>query len=517
MLWGDQGDGTFRNPILPADFSDIDCIRVGEKFYAITSTFQYSPGMTVIESTDLVNWEIVGNAVADLRQIGPELNYDRMNRPGAGIWAGAIRHHAGKFRVYFGTPNEGFFMTTAAKPEGPWEPLTKLLDAPGWDDCCPFWDDDGQAWFIGSHFALDPANGKKYNIHLWKMTPDGKALVEGSDRIIYQAAGSEANKLFKHGDTYFHYFSEIRRGQRVPMMGSAKSITGPYEYRQLMHVNSRTDLGPNQGGILSDTRGKWWFFTHHGTGHWEGRAASLLPVTWVDGWPIPGRIGADGIGNMMWSHEKPYPATKRRIPRRSDDFSADVLAPQWQWHYQPKDGSWSLTERPGFMRLHALRPLARDHIGKVGNLLTQRAWCVPGNQATAVIDLSGMVDGQQAGLVAHSPKVQGGIAVLREKGRSRMFFRRNDGIHTPGADLAAGQTTLHLRMEWGTDAVCRFSYSNDGTGFTPLGDVVAFPNPYTQYRGGRVGIYTYHPAGKGGHVDIDRFDYTITGPGGSQE
>ena len=119
--WGDQGDGTYVNPILPADFSDIDAIRVGTDFYAISSTFQYSPGVVILHSKDLVNWNILGHAVSDITQIGPDLNWDRMDRYGTGVWAGSLRYHAGKFWIYFDTPDEGFFMTTATNPAGPWD------------------------------------------------------------------------------------------------------------------------------------------------------------------------------------------------------------------------------------------------------------------------------------------------------------------------------------------------------------------------------------------------------------
>jgi beta-xylosidase len=161
--WGDQGNGTFRNPVLPADYSDIDAIRVGSDYYAISSTFQFSPGMVVLHSRDLVNWRILSHAVADLTQIGPEMNWDRMDRYGRGIWAGAIRQHAGKFWIYFGTPDEGYFVTTATNAAGPWEPLTCVMRAPGWDDCCPFWDDDGQGYLVGTcfkdNYIKNPANG----------------------------------------------------------------------------------------------------------------------------------------------------------------------------------------------------------------------------------------------------------------------------------------------------------------------------------------------------------------------
>jgi beta-xylosidase len=136
--WGDQGDGTYANPVLPGDFSDLDAIRVGRDYYAISSTFQYSPGVVVLHSKDLVNWRIAGHVVDDLTRISPELNWDKMNRNGRGIWAGSIRYHAARFWVYFGTPDEGFFMSTAAHPAGPWTPMKALGPSAGWDDPCPF-------------------------------------------------------------------------------------------------------------------------------------------------------------------------------------------------------------------------------------------------------------------------------------------------------------------------------------------------------------------------------------------
>jgi beta-xylosidase len=142
--WGDQGDGTYANPVLPGDFSDWDCIRVGNDYYGITSTFGYSPGVAVLHSKDLVNWRTLGGAVGDLTQIGPALNWDQMNRYGRGVWAGAIRYHAGRYWVYFNTPDEGFFMTSAPSPSGPWDPLTAVWRTSGWDDPCPFWVDAGQ-------------------------------------------------------------------------------------------------------------------------------------------------------------------------------------------------------------------------------------------------------------------------------------------------------------------------------------------------------------------------------------
>ncbi|HZL77257.1 MAG TPA: glycoside hydrolase 43 family protein, partial [Candidatus Limnocylindrales bacterium] len=194
--WGDQGDGTYNNPVIPADYSDIDCIRVGADYYAISSTFQFSPGVVILHSKDLVNWKILGHVVTNLNQMGPELNWDRMNRYDKGVWAGAIRYYDKKFWVYFGTPDEGYFMSTATNPAGPWTALHPVLPEAGWDDCCPFWDDDGQGYLVGSNFR------DGYKIHLWKLTPDGRNLIKESDRVIHQSKGSEANKLYKINGLY---------------------------------------------------------------------------------------------------------------------------------------------------------------------------------------------------------------------------------------------------------------------------------------------------------------------------
>jgi beta-xylosidase len=125
--------------------------------------------MVVLHSKDLVNWEIIGHVVDDLSRLDPELNWDEMNRPGRGIWAGSIRYHAGKYWVYFGTPDQGFFVSTAANPAGPWKPVKAVWRAAGWDDPCPFWDDDGQGYLVGTHFVPEMPSGTTYNIHLFKM------------------------------------------------------------------------------------------------------------------------------------------------------------------------------------------------------------------------------------------------------------------------------------------------------------------------------------------------------------
>jgi beta-xylosidase len=317
--WGDQGDGTYCNPVLPGDYSDIDAIRVGSDYYAISSTFQYSPGVVVLHSKDLVNWEILGHVIDDITVMTPELNWDKINRYGKGVWAGSIRYYKSKFWVYFGTLDDGFFMSSATNPSGPWEPLHPFWKVTGWDDCCSFCDDDGQLYFIATNFALDPKTDKKYNIHLFKMTPNGKSLIMDSDSIIHQSKGSEANKLYKINGMYYHYYSEVNKEGRVIMMERSENIYGPWKKKQLNHVDKKKDREPNQGSLIQKESSDWWFFTHHGSGgNWDGRVASLLPVTWVNGWPIIGEVGSDTIGNMVWCEKKPI-ETSAHLNIQTDD------------------------------------------------------------------------------------------------------------------------------------------------------------------------------------------------------
>jgi beta-xylosidase len=494
--WGDQGDGTYRNPVLPSDYSDLDCIRVGSDYYAISSTFQYSPGVVILHSKDLVNWRILGHVIDDVTQIGPELNWDRMNRYGRGVWAGAIRHHDGRFWVYFGTPEEGYFMSTATNAAGPWEPLHCVMKEAGWDDCCPFWDDDGQGYFVGTHFK------DGYKTWLFKLTADGRDLVPGWRMLLNEGAGREANKLYKINGTYYHFYSEHKTGVgRYVMMQRATNIAGPYTgKRQLSHAQPEAHE-PNQGGLVQAEQGGWFFFTHHGGGDWEGRPASLLPVTWVEGWPVLGKVGNDGVGRMVWSDRKPVPDTPIVTPQTDDDFNGPKLGVQWEWNYQPRAGKWSLTERSGFLRLHAFRPLERDNLKKAGNTLTQRALRTSTNVVTLALDLSGMTNGQVAGL-CHYSKDYSTIAVRRTNDTLALESARNRNI-TNGPVLTAPK--LWLRSMWGLDGKSSYAYSTNGISFTPFGE--SYQLGWGDYRGDRIGIFTYNNDAEAGHVDIDSFTY----------
>ena len=494
--WGDQGDGTFFNPIIPADYSDIDCIRVGDDYYAISSTFQFSPGMTLLHSKDLVNWEIVTNIVEDLTSIGPELNWTNMNRYGRGIWAGTLRHHDGRFYLFFGTPDEGFFTTSSPTPEGPWEPLTSLLPEAGWDDCTAMWDDDGRAYFIGTNFA------DGYKTYLFEMASDAKSIDFSSRLLVNEGNRREASKILKKDSSYYLIFSEYKGHGRYVMAKRASSITGPYdEERQLMYPCVE-DYEPNQGGIVEGKDGKWYFLTHHGKGDWSGRIVSLLPVEWKDGWPLMGKITADdSIGKMSWDGTIPAVGGNGCRIATTDHFDGKEISPQWQWNYQPREDKYSLTERPGWLRLKAFRPLKPNNLKSAGNTLTQRSFRTPSNTVTTKLDISGMADGQRCGL-CHFSISNAGIGIVAEGDRRNIEYRENDSIsHLSPVDT----DDIWLRTEWGLDGIATFSYSLDGHEF------ISFGSPYQMrwghYRGDRIGIYCFNDNSDSGYVDVDYLIY----------
>ena len=497
VRWGDQGDGTYANPVLPGDYSDIDCIRVGRDYYAVSSTFQYSPSMVILHSVDLVNWRILGHVVDDLTKISPEMNWDKMNRYGRGIWAGAIRFHNDRFWVYFGDPDKGYFVSTAKHVEGPWAPPHRLLNAKGWDDCCPFWDEDGQGYLIGTHFS------DGYKIHLFKMSEDGKQLIKGSDKIMYQSKGSEANKLYKINGVYYHLFSEIRKGARVIMMERSKHLWGPYEGPRQLSAAQKQYHEPNQGALIQAVNGNWYFLTHHGTGgDWAGRILSLLPVHWLYGWPIIGEAGPDRIGRMVWRDRKPAASVNRVIPQTDDGFNEKQLPPQWEWNYQPRSDYWSLAERSGWLRLYAFRPLERGNLLKAGNTLTQRSYRTSGNEVIVKMDISGMADGQKAGLAHYGFPDYATIGITCNRGIRQLAFTDREGKLT---GPVVKRNLVWLKSTWGLDGISAYAYSLDGSNFVSLGKKYLLK--WGAYRGDRIAIYNYNDNADKGYVDIDYFHY----------
>ncbi|MGY4773448.1 family 43 glycosylhydrolase [Kribbella sp. CWNU-51] len=493
--WGHLGTGLYANPVLPGDYSDPDVIRVGDDYWMVSSTFQYSPGMAVLHSRDLVSWRHVGAAVPDVAVLGPEYRWDRMGRYNLGIYAGSLRHHLGRYWLHFTTLGEGIFVTTAEHPAGSWSPLHRLSDETGWDDPCPLWDDDGRAWLVAS----SPGRGA-WVTWLIPMSPDGRSIDLASKTVIDDWHTSEGNKIYKLDGQYFVLHNEVRGdGNRVLVIMRAASLNGPWDKRLLLQgLGADREREPNQGALVDHPDGSWSLVTHHGRGGYaDGRPVSVLPVRWIDGWPVAG--DADAPGRMTWHARSPVSTTPPVDLALDDDFGADGLAPDWEWNHAPRPGSWVLADG---LVLHGSRSLRPHDLRAVPSTLTRRLLGTAGATAAVRLHTDDFADHQTAGLGVLCRR-SSAITLTRDGDRFRVATMGD--TDATGPSVETGPIWLQLTVD-GRDYVT-YSYSLDGTTFDPLGntDVAS----WSDYRGARIALFSTARTDNAGAARFDSFRYRI--------
>ena len=321
VSWGDQGNGTYINPLLNADYSDPDVIRVGDKYYMVASEFNYM-GIQMLESEDLVNWQIISQVYDHFE------GFDTVNRYAKGSWAPALVYHNGRYYVYFCTPDEGLFMSSATDPRGPWEPLCCVKNIKGWEDPCPFWDEDGRAYLGHSKVGAGP-------IIIHKMSDDGKQLLDDG-LTVYSGPVAEGTKFQKREGWYYLVIPEGGVGTGWQTVLRSKNIYGPYEKKVVLEQGITTINGPHQGNIVDTPNGQWWLFHFQDTPG-LGRVVHLQPVRWTDGWPMAGTdLNMNGIGEPVYVWQKPATgkALTPSLPQHSDEFTGDIIT----WKGQRQDG-----------------------------------------------------------------------------------------------------------------------------------------------------------------------------------
>lgn len=493
--WGDQGDGTYKNPILNADYSDPDAIRVGDDFYMVCSEIHYM-GIPVLHSKDLVNWTIVGRVYRRL-DISPD--YDTITAYSRGSWAPSIRYHDGKFWVFFCTITEGLCVSTAADPAGPWSPVKVVQAAQGWEDPCPFWDDDGQAYLVRGAQGAGP-------IIIHKMSPDGYAILDDG-MTVYTGPVAEGPKVHKRNGYYYIWIPEggVEVGWQTVLR--SRDIYGPYESKRVLEQGSTNINGPHQGAWVELANGESWFIHFQYVGH-LGRICHLQPMTWQDDWPVIGvESDGNGVGEPVSQCKKPgfgraYPIT---APATSDSFDTPELGLQWAWNHNPHDDNWSLTERPGFFRIHAEQA---EDIWKAPNMPTQKLMGNEG-EATVTLDTTGMADGQRAGLCHFSDRYAW-IGIIKAGDVCRVCVDNNGEI-TEGPVVSSPRITLKTIILPTGEAT--LSYSLDGEEFTQLGGAV--PLTFGFWKGSVLGLFSFNTRAAEGIADFDDFQYRYDGPVGA--
>ena len=521
--WGDQGDGTFKNPVLFADYNNLDVIAAEGEFHMIAASHHFM-GMPVLRSHDMVNWTLVSRIYRGL-DLDP-----RYDQPGQayqhGSWAPAIRYHEGRYWVYVTTPVEGLIMTTATTTDGPWAPWTVVRKVAGWEDPCPYWDDvdnaggDGpsgrRAYLVRSQLGAGP-------IIVQPMSWDGKTLL-GTPTTVATGPTLEGPKLHKHNGIYYIFAPEggIDNGYQVVLR--ANQILGPYTKKTILERGSTAVNGPHQGSWIDLAGGQSWFYHFQQNAGW-GRVAHLQPAQWgSDGWP---KIGVDldgnGIGEPVAQPRKPDvgAAFPLGVPQSSDEFDGPALGLQWLWNHNPDNAHWSLGARPGWLRLSAQALASKSGTDGTGgtvrfqedsvvfayNTLVQLAM---GKLASAVtrLDTTGMVDGQRAGITLFG-QTYGWIGVVQTAGQRALRANLN-GTYTNGPALSAA--TVFLKASIDASSRIAFAYSLDGQVYTPLGGTVAVGR--TWFEGIKFGLFTYNlsTAADGGVADFDFFRYRHDGP-----
>jgi beta-xylosidase len=483
----DNGDGTYTNPLISADFPDPDVIRVSDTYYMVTTTMFIFPGVTILKSHDLVNWEYCSNAVQRF-DFSNCYNLDTCSRYGHGQWATSLKYHNGKFYLLFITLNEGGFMCTANKAEGPWK-ITHLPK--GFYDPGLFFDDDGKIYVAQGY----------NNISITEV--DSNLAPISKDSLVFVGnirKGLEGTHVYKINGYYYLYCTYGGRdGMQVALR--SKNIYGPYEQKLLIYDTTKgINYGIHQGALIQTQTGEWWTILFVDSGPF-GRFPSLQPVTWVDDFPM---IGVNG--KAVTTYKKPnvgktYPI--KNFPT-SDEFNEKKVGMQWGWNHNPDSAKWSLTKRPGYLRLMAASVTTDFKMAR--NTLTQRPF-TKRNQtiptiATAKIDVSKMKDGDIAGVaVFQDPYAYIGV---KQNGNSKYIVMVNDGKIIDS--VAINASTIYLRtIASNASSKASFRYSTDNKNFKSLGNELMMRFSLKIFTGNKFCLFNYATKELGGYADVDWF------------
>ena len=524
QVWSpDNGNGTYTNPVINADYSDPDVCVAGEDYYLTASSFNCIPGLPILHSKDLVNWEIVGHAVKELE---PKQEFDRPSH-GNGIWAPSIRYHNGEFYIYWGDPDYGVFMVKAKDPAGEWSKPLCVIPGKGLIDTTPLWDDDGRCYLVNAY-----ANSRSRFasvIAIRELSADGTKPI-GNPVIIYDGSGTESRtcegpKIYKRDGWYWVMFPAggVPTGFQVAMR--SKNPFGPYESKVVLAQGKTKINGPHQGAWVHTKFGEDWFL-HFQDKEAYGRVVHLQPVTWKDNWPVMG-IDKDGdyCGEPVTTYRKPKTSGKVQVvnPAESDEFSDTRLGLQWQWHANYNE-TFGMPTAFGSYRVYTHKVSEKfQNLWEVPNLLLQKT---PADKFTATtkIRFTSKDQNQTGGLLMMGLDYSG--LVVKRVGNDFQLLQ----ISCKSADKGKPQTEqliatlkptavdqidyqpgthidIYMRMSV-NDGKMHFSYSLDGKKYTKCG--TEFTMREGKWIGAKIGFVAYEPGQKTnrGWIDADWFRVT---------
>ncbi|CAN5291831.1 glycoside hydrolase 43 family protein [soil metagenome] len=490
---------TAHNPIIYADVPDMSIIRVGNTYYMSSTTMHMSPGVPIMKSNDLVNWKIVSYAY-DILDDTDDLNLNNgLNSYGKGSWASSLRYHNGIYYVstFAGNTGKTYIYSTRDIEKGPWKPLSFK---PSLHDHSLFFDDDGKVYMVYGSGKIMLAQLKD---DLSGIRPDIKpqVLIENASLVAGPDVGlpAEGSQLFKiKGKYYLFDICWPRGGMRTVLIHRADNIAGPYEGRLALQ-----DKGVAQGGLVDAPDGRWFAYLFRDFGA-VGRVPYMVPVEWHDDWPLLGV-----------NHHVPdtvlLPANKPLMPAiiSSDDFNRRRgerdLPLVWQWNHNPVNQLWSVKQRKGYLRLTTGR--LDTTILMARNTLTQRTFG-PECSAVTAIDVSGLKDGDRAGLVLLQKKF-GWVGVKVEGGNKFIVMvNAQSGPAIELANIPLTQSRVYLKASCNfndrTDKA-DFYYSLDGRNWLSTGATLQMAYTLPHFMGYRFGLFNYSTENTGGYADFDFF------------
>jgi beta-xylosidase len=517
-VWAaDLGNGMYKNPILHADYSDPDAIRVGNDFYLVSSSFEDIPGLPILHSKDLVNWSIIGHAL----QRQPPFEHFSKPRHGEGVWAPAIRYHKGEFYIYYPDPDFGIYLTKAKKAAGPWSEPVLVEGGKGLIDPCPLWDDDGRVYLV--HAYAGSRAGIKSIIVVKKLNGDGtKVLDEG--KLVYDGheldPTIEGPKFYKRNGYYYIFAPAGGVSTGWQLVLRSKNIYGPYERRVAMDQGNTSINGPHQGAWVTTQTGEDWFLHFQDKGAY-GRIVHLQPMKWINGWPVIGvDKDGDGKGEPVLQYKKPnvgqvyLPAGRQRpieTPADTDEFNGTETGKQWQWMANSK-ATWSfINPSKGSLRLYSDKlPDSARNLWETPNVLLQK---FPAEEFMVTTKLSftpnTKLENEKAGLTVMGFSYAN-LALKSKKDGVYLVYTickdaQNGKSETEKEIMKMASAVAYLRVKITRGAKCRFSYSFDGNNFTEAGD--EFQAEVGRWIGAKVGLFCTRTSqtNDSGYGDFDWF------------
>lgn len=516
-VWSpDNGDGTYINPVINADYSDPDVCVVGEDYYMTASSFQCSPGLPILHSKDLVNWEIIGHAVERLEPA------DVFDKPahGMGVWAPSIRFHNGEFYIYWGDPDYGVFMVKTKDPAGKWEKPVCVIPGKGIIDTTPLWDDDGKCYLVNGWANSRSRFASVLTVR--ELSPDGTKAI-GNPVIVFDGNGTENRtcegpKFYKRDGWYWIFCPAggVPTGFQLAMR--SKSPYGPYEHKIVLAQGKTTVNGPHQGAWVHTAFNEDWFL-HFQDKEAYGRVVHLQPVDWSSGWPVMGKKG-----EPVLKYQKPKSQSNVIVnPAESDEFNVPALGKQWQWQAN-YDDKFGMPTTLGVMRVYTYKMNAgENNLWQVPNMLLQKT---PADSftATAKIRMTSKDQDQLGGIIMMGldysalvvKRVGDDFQLLRlvcksaDKGKAQqeeLITTLKPTLRDKIDYQPAIHEDIYLRMAV-NDSKCRFYYSTNGKTFKEAGEPFAMREG--KWIGAKIGIVAAESKSDSnrGWVDADWFRVT---------